>query len=317
MKLLLFVMLILTRGCAIASVAGHHPIPARPAWVFAVSDADSLEGRVALPVAVRALCRHTRERSAPVVVLYERGSPNATALARACGDRAEGAVRLLRRQEPARVCPRMRDAYSGTFLRLESWTLVEYDVVVYVDLDVLVVDTGFEKILETDVPPGHVGAVYYHRAANAITVACKHPAASWVMGSRRCLSHHFRSHAQLMNAGVLVLRPSMDTYARLLDHYTAVGAALRGDACFHDQPLIDSFFYGSVVWIDRRFNMAPRLACLTTPHIAKPYAFHFMGPDKPWHVTTAPDPSDRLGWNPKSRCSHDIAKHFSVLYHTL
>lgn len=285
----------------------------RRAWMLTVSDANSYEGRVVLPVALERLCANTGDGGHPVLVFYEKGDMNSTLMVNRCRKESPGrVVRVIRRQEAVRICPSMHDKYNGTYLRFEAWNMEEYDKIVYIDIDVIVWSPRFQGIFDAPISKGQIGAVYFHRARNLVTWLCNAAISKIFLPREWCLKQHFYTHGQLINAGVMVIRPCLETYAGILRHHDAIRRVLGEDACFHDQPVLDSFFFGNVVWLDRRFNSAPRAHCGRFSTDKDAFAIHFLGENKPWLMKNATLPG--IGATANTVCSHMTAMHASKLY---
>lgn len=185
-------------------------------------------------------------------------------------------ITVLVIDEPVEMSSEIRDRWKGTFLRLHAWLLTDFTRVTYVDYDVIAqvpqIDDWFRIPLnkgEIAVSPSHTGVTAHQLyLRNRIL-----PRSLWY-----CVSC-----SQSINAGVISLRPSTETYEQLLRLYERVVYELP-QLPFHDQPLIEEFFRLSMRWMNIRYNVRAGRVCKAgaSANIRDPVAVHYLGMEKPW-----------------------------------
>jgi lipopolysaccharide biosynthesis glycosyltransferase len=159
---------------------------------------------------------------------------------------------------------------NTTMFKLRAWQLVQYDAVVLMDTDVLLVrDVNWLMFV-----PG--------------LAAMPEPTPTGAVGS---FKGTMPNTLPLINIGVIALRPSNETFddfVRAMDQYAAhsLGKRWEDDSFSIDQGFLNFYFRDVLTLLPQTFLVYHQTdfrfvdeACNLRPHVS---GYHFMGSAKPW-----------------------------------
>jgi hypothetical protein len=215
---------------------------------------------------MRALMASLRRTgtTADVVAMAVKGTSEATlAYVRALGYR----VREVPRLQPDRA----RDGYYAVvFSALALWTLTEYDCVVKLDADMVLLANVDELFLYNHfaATPDYPAGLPQDNPRCLETAICQHT------------SHDFR--AQYLNGAVLVVQPNAEVHARMVAVLDKHEEQLVGGPS--EQGFLNWFFKDKWMSLPHYYNVRqPALRAFPMLFaVSPPRAFHFIGGGKPW-----------------------------------
>ncbi|KAJ3367778.1 Glycogenin-1 [Allomyces arbusculus] len=233
---------------------GPTTTSSRFAYATLVTNDTYAVGAVVLATALRA----TRTPHTLVCLHAPELGPEATrALAEIFDELVPVATR--RSADTANLLLLGRPDLDVTLTKLHVWTLTQYEKVVFLDADTLVL-MGIDELFDRE----------------ELSAA---PDCGW---------------PDIFNSGVFVLRPSMDTFHRLVAF-----ASERGSWDGGDQGLLNDFFASWATTPDRRlpfvYNVTPTSVYTYAPAFQRFQddikVVHFAGPSKPWQYARTSDGS--------------------------
>ena len=204
---------------------------------------------------------------------------------------------LVRAVEPLRPRSDLADSYANArfaevWTKLAVWRLVEFDRVVFLDADMLVV-RAMDELFDLDLAPGAIAACHACRC-NPMRIA-SYPA-DWVPAN--CFYTYCRDARQTtepgvenhLNGGLLVLDPDQSVYDDMVRRLADLGDLSRFP--FAEQDFLDEYYRGTWQPLPYVYNALKTLP-YQHPAMWKAAAvknIHYII-DKPWqHV---PDPDGR------------------------
>lgn len=159
-----------------------------------------------------------------------------------------------------------RRRYQGTWMRFHLWGLTRFRRLVYIDLDFLVLDRGFDALFSYEMPQGKALGAARFSSGECYAVE-SWPLSVW-RGRWPCAADGALGSFQSLgffNAGMLVITPDAATHARLLDHAAATHARSVDAAgrwyCVIDQILLYRWFdwaHDAVDYLSPAFNFWPK-----------------------------------------------------------
>lgn len=141
--------------------------------------------------------------------------------------------------------------YPGEYMRLYGWNMTQYDKIVYVDCDIMLLD-NIDELFETPIQDNQMGAAYYEEPTIVDTGE---------------------------NSGLLVIKPREQEFIDLLGEWKAL---FPSAGCVADQPFLWLFYHQpgrSLQFLPYSYNVRKR--------VYNPMrVWHFAGPArlgyKPW-----------------------------------
>lgn len=183
--------------------------------------------------------------------------------------------------------------FAETWTKLRCFEFVEYDRLVALDSDMIVM-RNMDELMELDLPPDWIAAAHVC-ACNPRKLA--HYPADWI--PQNCAYTHLvhpdalthpteitpsspRPHTQL-NSGTFVLNPSLELAAGL-QHFLAT-SPLVPTFSFPDQDLLTAYFKGRWKPLPWCYNALKTLRVIHKPlwRDEEIRCLHYILTDKPWH----------------------------------
>lgn len=185
--------------------------------------------------------------------------------------------------------------FAEVWAKLAVWTLTDFDQVVFLDADMLVIQ-NMDELLTMALPDNGYGIAACHACrCNPRQIASYpenwHPAICYYS---YCLTPEMvaqprPTHDKYFNAGLLVLRPDKGVWQQMMDALAAVTDLT--DYIFAEQDFLNDFYRGRWQPLHYGYNAVKTLAA-QHPHmwqLSRIKNLHFIL-DKPWQ--RVPEPGD-------------------------
>mmetsp|Transcript_10345 Transcript_10345/g.16884 ORF Transcript_10345/g.16884 Transcript_10345/m.16884 type:complete len:259 (+) Transcript_10345:344-1120(+) len=237
------------------------------ALVTLITSDDFLPG---VQVVVASFCRHSKIREQVSVVVLALGSLAKTTLLRLRKLDGVDTVKVIEGiHNPMGKDSHVRSWAETGFTKLQIWNFGhEFERVVYIDADCLIVD-NIDELFTLDI--GQVGFA----AAPDVFPPDK------------------------FNAGVLVIRPSVGLFKRMVEQIPVLGTYDGGDTGFLNAFFPTWYSLGANNRLPFRYNAQRLVHAMTYANnpgywdAIRPCIVHFSSSPKPWEV--ASNPNCRLG----------------------